>query len=162
MHAVATDFSFLDVQFLLSQSVEILQKHAADLAFQYETDLNAVELTSEVESFKFQAAELLKKPDKCTPMDLLQFLHSYSSTEVYPNIEISLRLFLTLPVTVASCERSFSKLKLVKHYLRSSMGQERLSGLSIMSIESGMAGSLHYDDVIDEFAAVKARKMRIA
>ena len=114
---------------------------------------------SEVARFKFQAAELLKEPDKCTPMDLLQFLHSYSSTEVYPNIEISLRLFLTLPVTVASCERSFSKLKLVKHYLRSSMGQERLSGLSIMSIESGIAGSLHYDDVIDEFAAVKARKM---
>ena len=54
LHAVATDFSFLDVQFLLSQPVEILQKHAAHLAFQYETDLNAVELTSEVESFKFQ------------------------------------------------------------------------------------------------------------
>ena len=162
LHAVATDFSFLDVQFLLSQPVEILQKHAADLAFKYETDLNAVELTSEVESFKFQAAELLQEPDKCTPMDLLQFLHSYSLTEVYPNIEISLRLFLTLPVTVASCERSFSKLKLVKNYLRSSMGQKRLSGLSIMSIEYGIAGSLHYDDVIDEFAAVKARKVHIA
>jgi len=50
LHVVATDFSFLDIQFLLSQPVEILQKRAADLAFQYETDLNAVERTSEVES----------------------------------------------------------------------------------------------------------------
>jgi len=82
LHAVATDFSFLFVQFLLSQPVEIVQKHAADLAFQYETDLNAVELISEVESFKCRAAELLKEPDKCrpTPMDLLQFIHSYSLT----------------------------------------------------------------------------------
>jgi len=42
------------------------------------------------------------------------------------------------------------------------MGQERLSGLSIMSTEFGIARSLHYDDVIDEFAAVKARKVHIA
>nr|CAI5858450.1 unnamed protein product [Callosobruchus analis] len=37
-----------------------------------------------------------------------------------------------MPVSVASCERSFSKLKLIKTYLRSTMGQERLSGLAIL------------------------------
>ena len=45
-------------------------------------------------------------------------------------------LFLTLPVTVATAERSFSKLKLIKNYLRSTMGQERLSGLAMLSIEN--------------------------
>ena len=161
LHEVATDFSFLDVDFLMSQSLETLQKHAKDLASKYQGDLCAAELTSEVESFKFQAAELFKEPHNRSPLELLKFIHSYSLADVYPNIEIALRLYLTLPVTVASCERSFSKLKLVKNYLRSSMGQERLSGLAIMSIEFGIADSLQYDDVIDGFAASKSRKVHI-
>lgn len=45
-------------------------------------------------------------------------------------------LFFTLPVTVASVERSFSKLKLIKDYRRNSMGQSRLNDLSILAIES--------------------------
>ena len=43
----------------------------------------------------------------------------------------ALLLFLTLLVTVATAERSFSKLKLIKNYLRNTMGQERLSGLHV-------------------------------
>ncbi|XP_074305332.1 uncharacterized protein LOC141640427 [Silene latifolia] len=41
--------------------------------------------------------------------------------DCYPNASIAYRIFLTVPVTVASAERSFSKLKLIKNYLRSSM-----------------------------------------
>jgi len=90
-----------------------------------------VEIVSEVEfSFKFQTAELLKDPTTATPMELLQLIHTYSLQEIYPNVEIALRIFLTPPVTVASCERSFSKLKLINNYLRSSMAQERLCDLA--------------------------------
>ena len=69
-------------------------------------------------------------------------MHTYSLTEAYPFIEIALRIFLTLPVTVASCELSFSKLKLLKNYLRSSMDQERLTNLAILSIENPLAKSV--------------------
>jgi len=40
-------------------------------------------------------------------------------------------LFLTLLVTLASAERSFSKLKIIKKYLRSMMSQIHLSSLAI-------------------------------
>ena len=43
-----------------------------------------------------------------------------------------------MSVTVASAERSFSKLKLIKNYLRSTMTQERLTTLSTISIEEAI------------------------
>ena len=51
-----------------------------------------------------------------------------------PNVWVALRFSATLPVTVAAAERSFSKIKLIKTYLRSTMTKERLSGLSIISM----------------------------
>ena len=49
---------------------------------------------------------------------------------------LCLKLYLTVAVSIASCERSFSKLKLIKFYLRLTMGESRLSALAILSIES--------------------------
>ncbi|XP_065657993.1 zinc finger MYM-type protein 1-like [Hydra vulgaris] len=51
-----------------------------------------------------------------------------------PQVITALLLFLTLPVTVASAERSFSKLKIIKNYLRNTIGKERLNDLAIVSI----------------------------
>ena len=45
-------------------------------------------------------------------------------------------LFATISVTVAKAERSFSKLKLMKTYLRSQVSQERLAGLALLSIKN--------------------------
>lgn len=80
-------------------------------------------------------------------------------TSTFGEVCTALMLFLTLPVTVATAERSFSKLKLIKTYLRSSMGQERLSGLAILSIENTRARQLNIGDIVDDFAQRKARKM---
>jgi hypothetical protein len=62
---------------------------------------------------------------------------------------------------VASAERSFSKLKLIKTYLRSTMAQEHLSGLSIISINHIVGKQLSYDDIIDDFASRKSRRVRL-
>ena len=68
--------------------------------------------------------------------ELLQYLTENNLKEIYPNIYIVIRILLTVPVSTASAERSFSKLKLIKSYLRSTMGQERLSALAVLSIEA--------------------------
>ncbi|CAH0558646.1 unnamed protein product [Brassicogethes aeneus] len=56
-------------------------------------------------------------------------------------------------------ERSFSKLKLIKTYLRSNMSQFRLSNLAIISIEEDISNNLDVGDLIREFAIKKARKL---
>ena len=66
---------------------------------------------------------------------------------------------LTIPITVASAEKSFSKLKIIKYYLRSIMSQERLSGLAILSIEKELLEEIDYTKIINNFASQKARKI---
>jgi hypothetical protein len=87
--------------------------------------------------------------------EILQFV---KTTDCYPNVSIAYRILLTIPVTVASAERSFSKLKLLKNYLRSTMLQERLNGLAICSIESDILDGINLDSVIEDFASRNARR----
>ena len=75
----------------------------------------------------------------------------------FPNTCID-RILLIMPITVAFAERDFSKLKLIKSYLRSTMSQERLSGLAILSIENRML-ELDYKILISQFVSQKARKI---
>ena len=78
----------------------------------------------------------------------------------FPNAWIAYRILLTIPVTVASGERNFSKLKLIKSYLRSTMSQERLNGLAMLSIEIDLAKKIEYETLISDFAAKTARRIK--
>lgn len=100
-------------------------------------------------------------PDDCgdKPKDILKFISSHSLSENFPNVCVALRILLSLPVSVASGERSFSKLKLIKNYLRSTMSQERLVGLALMSIEYDVLQRLDLSNIIRDFAEKKARKV---
>ena len=60
-----------------------------------------------------------------------------------------LQIALTIPVTTASCERSFSTLKRIKSYLRSRIGQDRLSSLAELAIEREMTNNLDLDRVVN-------------
>ena len=77
---------------------------------------------------------------------------------IVPQVITALLLFLTLPVTVASAERSFSKLKIIKNYLRNTIGKERLSDLAIVSIEAKAAGKMEMKNIITDFANMKSRR----
>lgn len=76
----------------------------------------------------------------------------------FPDLLTAFYLFLTLPVTVASAERTFSKLKLIKNYLRSTMSQTRLSGLAMISIENDRAKKLNLSLLVKTFAQDRSRK----
>ena len=97
--------------------------------------------------------------DSCSALTLLQWIVKWGFTEMLPNTTVVLRIFLTMSISVASCERSFSKLKLVKTYLRSQMSDARLSCLAVLSIERELAEKLDFHDVIKDFATRKARKV---
>ena len=156
-----TASDFLSGHSLSKSSVDELKKKAANLSQIYKADLDSSDFQSEMASFKYQAAAMVDNFEKSSPIDILQLIHKYPLTDAYPNTAIAIRIFLTIPVTVATCERSFSKLKLIKNYMRSKMGQERLSSLAIVLIENEVANNIDFDDVISEFASRKARKVTL-
>lgn len=65
---------------------------------------------------------------------------------------------LTMPVSQVTCERSFSKMKIIKNYLRNSMTDTRLSYLTLLSIERDIV--IDYESIVDEFAQ-KHKNIRI-
>jgi hypothetical protein len=123
---------------------------------EYENDVSA-DLTAEMILLRNTSNANIGER-QLAPLNLLNKLHETCLQTLFPNVCISLRIFCTLPVTVASAERSFSNLNRIKTYARSTMAQERLQGLALLCIESDVARNINYDSVIDAFAARKDRK----
>ena len=159
---IADIFEAVQVKSLLSASTEDLQASVQKLTFYDE--LSEIELLSEIPRLRrhLKAAKIdLNKYVSWSPLDFLQFIVEWNFIESLPNLTLSLKLFLTICVSVATCERRFSKLKIIKNYLRSTMGQCRLSDLAISSIECELARNTDFHQVRDEFATMNTRKVSL-
>ena len=115
-------------------------------------DVDGRDLFSELKVFK----EFLPKDINRT-IELMDYLKLMDGC--FPNAWIAYRILLTIPVTAASGERSFSKLKLIKSYLRSTISQDRLNGLALQSIEKDLVDKLDYTNLISDFATKNARRV---
>ena len=69
-----------------------------------------------------------------------------------------LRLFLTIPVTTASSERTFSAMRRLKNYLRSSMTQERLNHVLLLHCHKPQIDSIDIHHIASSFISVKERR----
>ena len=107
------------------------------------------------ELYQFVAFANIFKDDEPDDISTELFLHrlimSKCAQATFSNVEIALRIYLVLMVANCSGERSFSKLKLIKNPLRTSMVQDRLVNLAIMSRESDVMGDLDLSAIIEEF-----------
>lgn len=80
--------------------------------------------------------------------------------DVYPFIHFFLKLLTTLPISNASAERSFSALRRLKDWLRSTMGENRLNGLALMLCHREVEVSV--EKVIDRFAKCRSRRLEFS
>ena len=87
----------------------------------------------------------------------------------YPNLHELLRLAVTLPITLpitsAESERSFSQLKLIKTARRTTMTGSRLTSLALMKINRDRCNQLLSDDnmkkLVSRFAQRHPRRLRL-
>jgi len=65
-----------------------------------------------------------------------------------------LTLFLCLPVTTCTAERSFSSLRRLKTYLRSTMTQKRLNHIAFLNCHKDLTDGLDLTIIINDFISV--------
>lgn len=82
---------------------------------------------------------------KARPVSLLTALE-ICDKQLFSNICTVLRISVTISITTASGERSFSTLKKLKSYLMSNMSTERLSSLALIYVHKNL--KLNHDDFV--------------
>ena len=114
----------------------------------YRNDFNEMELSTQLEIF---ATNL---HDKVTNIrDILKFLQGLSAGQrvFLKQVCFVARLILVMPATNASSERSFSVMRRLKNYLRSTMSQPRLHHLVVLSIYKELLDDLDLNTTANEF-----------
>ena len=108
-----------------------LQRKCTDFATAFPDDVDSARLVDEIQDCRI----LVSRRVDVTPLGILKFIVSFGGNDVFPNLKVGLQILLTVPISVAGCERSFSKMKLIMPYLRSTMTESPLTNLAILSIE---------------------------
>ena len=86
-----------------------------------------------------------------TLLDMLEFVRRYE--DAFFETKRLLFIACSIPITSAEAERrpTFSCLKLIKTHLRTTMTDERLSSIAIISVHKDRAKTLDLDRVVDHF-----------
>ena len=157
LNKVVSSFDVLQPRTLLSLSDSELGQKADDFVKNFNSDVSP-SFTDEILSIRSALRKEIEKISTIKELVSVLIIDNSALSSRFPEVCTALMMFLTVPVTVASAERSFSKLKLIKLYLRSTMSQERLKALAILSIEQNRARKVNFNAVIDIFADQKSRK----
>lgn len=143
---------------MINLTDEQIYNSAYKLVEYYDSDLSNA-LAGQILTFRTCFKEEITKRTSVKAITELLVIENPTLATTFSEICTAYMLFLTLPVTVATAEQSFSKLKLIKIYLRSTMCEERLSGLGILSIENDrFVRQLNLKKIINYFAEKKGRK----
>ena len=132
-----------------------IQVKAENLVIIYENDLEE-SLVIECQHFGAHLQSLGLK--KMSALKIMDIICSNNYEIIYPNVHIAMKIFLCMMVSNCTGERSFSVLRRVKNYLRSTLSDERLNCLALLCIEADITLTLNFDSLIDEFALKKSRK----
>ena len=87
-----------------------------------------------------------------TAEDCVQLLAENGFDKTLPHFAKAARILASIPATSSSAERSFSGLRRLKTYLRSTTGQARLSNIAVLHLEREAVNRIDIECIIDIFA----------
>jgi Domain of unknown function (DUF4371)/hAT family C-terminal dimerisation region len=80
---------------------------------------------------------------------------------MFPHVEALVRLLLVNPASSASAERSFSSLRRLKTYLRSTIGQARLNHVAISHIHNATVCQIDLKELMKQFIMHKDNRIAV-
>lgn len=98
---------------------------------------------------------------RLNPLKVLNFVE-FDLIDVFPNVYLAYRIFVTIPIANCKAERSFSTLKRIKNVLRSKMSDNRSSALARLTIECELMKNINFEELIQMFASQKCRKKTLS
>ena len=127
LHNTDAKFGFLlDVEGLsCGADSNDLKKKCENLGELYSSDVDGQQLYEEILDCRMLLSSRANMKISRRE-ELFEFIVQYGDESVFPDLHIAIQIMLTIAVSIASCERSYSKLKLILSYLRASIGQGRL------------------------------------
>ena len=120
-----------------------------ETVFNNYSEFQREQLPQQLEQFS-NACRQVKDKDFPSLLDVVKQMNTYEKAHISQVIEL-FKLILVLPTANASSERSFSLLRLVKSYLRATIGQGRLYQSMIPSAYKENVDELNLKDVVREF-----------
>ena len=91
---------------------------------------------------------------------LCEVIQSISGSRImFSEVCRLLHIALTIPVTSATAERSFSVLRRLKTYLRSTMSQQRLNHLLLLHIHKDRTDTIDLVSIAKEFISINERRL---
>lgn len=124
----------------------------------YKDDLNSYNLDTQLKILSTTAPDGLDNI-----FDILSYLQNLPSAEkeLIKEVCIIAKLILVMPATNSSSERSFSAMRRVKSYLRSTMTQERLNNLMILHVHQEYTDTLNLIEVANDFISKCERRSQV-
>lgn len=126
-----------------------------------EDNVNAVEEVEDEEDTDFSTCNAKNKCNtciKCAFAVIVEYnMYSLQYTELYKVY----KYLLTIPLTQVTCERVFSKLKLIKTRLRATMTNETLEAFILMHTERDILNDIEPDFVISKLCASSSEMRRL-
>lgn len=98
------------------------------------------------------------KFEKLKEQNKVIFLYSECDEDDYPILKSLYQILLTLPISAATAERSFSSLRRLKTWLRANMREDRLTGLALIYIHRQI--NVDFAKIINRFANLKNRRVQ--
>ncbi|CAG9557708.1 unnamed protein product [Danaus chrysippus] len=133
-HSPAFKLSLLHPTQIIKITVPKLQKCMEEVSDFYELE----GITSEAELWRtFWINKQQQDFENIEIAELIQEADSF-----YPKVKIALEILLAMPYSTATIERSFSTLRRVKTWLRSTMTEDRLNGLCMLSVHREFVKSM--------------------
>lgn len=138
-------------------SQEELSKLASELTF-WESDLPCLsvkDLEKELADWKRYCVNMSKETSE--KLCNLIFLFNFVDGDVFPNVKILLHIGCVLPITTCEAERSFSGLRRIKSYMRSTMQEDRLTGLALMHLHHSL--EIDQKEIVQSFIRQGKRRL---